>query len=130
MNTAPLAALNHIPPHLQTIADYQKQAQLHLDAATWANLEGAAGDEYSLNNNLTCVCRYSIIAPSLKFFCRGKYANSAFRRTLSPPNFFSPRGLSTTVSSAGGNCHSASGIRYRQAPMILSHLSTTSMATH
>ena len=30
MNSLPLAALNHIPPHLHTIADYQKQAQLHL----------------------------------------------------------------------------------------------------
>ncbi|WP_168459992.1 alpha-hydroxy acid oxidase [Acinetobacter sp. A1] len=128
MNTAPLAALNHIPPHLQTIADYQKQAQLHLNAATWANLEGAAGDEYSLNNNRAAFANIQLLPRHLNSFkdantqiqLLGKhYPHPIFLAPVAYQQLFHPQGEIATAQAASA----------MQAPMILSHLSTTSMAT-
>ena len=34
----PLAPLKQIPAHLQTIADYEKQAQQHLPTTVWHDL--------------------------------------------------------------------------------------------
>ena len=128
MNTTPLAALNHIPPHLHTIADYQKQAQLHLDAATWANLEGAAGDEYSLNNNLRAFADIQLLPRHLNTFAGAntqiqllgeQYPHPIFLAPVAYQQLFHPQGEIATAQAAAA----------LQAPMILSHLSTTSMST-
>lgn len=127
MNSLPLAALNHIPPHLHTIADYQKQAQSHLDAATWANLEGAAGDEYSLNNNLRAFADIQLLPRHLNSFAGantqiqllGKhYPHPIFLAPVAYQQLFHPQGEVATAQAASA----------LQAPMILSHLSTTSMS--
>ena len=47
-----LAPLEQIPPDLQTLADYEIQAQKHLSDMVWQYLQGGAMDEQSVRNNL------------------------------------------------------------------------------
>ena len=46
------APLTQIPAYLQTIADYEKQAEQHLPENTWHYLQGGAMDEQSVQENL------------------------------------------------------------------------------
>ena len=47
-----LSPLQQIPPHLQTLADYEIQAQKHLSDMLWQYLQGGAMDEQSVSDNL------------------------------------------------------------------------------
>ena len=49
---APLAPLTQIPADLQTIADYEQQAQKHLSNMVWAYLQGGSMSEVSVRDNL------------------------------------------------------------------------------
>ncbi len=47
-----LAPLTQIPAHLQTIADYEVQAEKHLLNMVWQYLQGGSMDEHSVRGNL------------------------------------------------------------------------------
>lgn len=49
--TKPITPLSQIPSHLQTIADYERQAQKHLPEMVWHYLQGGAMDEVSIRQN-------------------------------------------------------------------------------
>ncbi|MGE8542577.1 MAG: alpha-hydroxy-acid oxidizing protein, partial [Acinetobacter sp.] len=47
-----LAPLTQIPPELQTIADYEQEAQKHLSDMVWQYLQGGSMEEHSVRSNL------------------------------------------------------------------------------
>lgn len=124
--SVPLPPLQQIPPHLFTIADYQKQAQLHLNPQTWAYLEGGAMDEHSLNHNLESYRKIQLLPRhltnlhqldlSLNLFGQ-RYAHPIFLAPIAYQKLFHPHAEIATALAAEA----------MQANMILSNFSTTAM---
>ena len=62
----PTPALNTIPSYIQTIHDYQQQAQRHVSEDVWGYLNGGAMHEISVQNNCQ---QFQNIAASARAFC-------------------------------------------------------------
>lgn len=79
-----------IPAHLQTIADYEQQARLHLSAATWEYLQGGAMDEISIRENREQFEQIKLIPRHLKDLTQGQTQLSLFGQNYPHPIFMAP----------------------------------------
>lgn len=88
----PLTALTQIPPHLQTIADYEQQAELHLPENTWHYLQGGAMDEKSVRNNLSQFDEIQLVPRLLNDLTQGSTQVEILGQTFPHPIFLAPIG--------------------------------------
>lgn len=84
-----------IPAHLQTIADYEQQARLHLSPTTWEYLQGGAMDEISIKENREQFEQIKLIPRHLKDLTQGDTQLSLFGQNYPHPIFLAPIGHQT-----------------------------------
>lgn len=87
-----LPPLTQIPPYLQTIADYEIQAQQHLPDMVWQYLQGGAMDEISVQDNLDQFKNIRLLPRMLKDFTQGDTACNILGQTFPHPIFLAPIG--------------------------------------
>lgn len=92
MSAQPLPPLTHIPAYLQTIADYEQQAQKHLTENTWHYLQGGAMDEISVRNNLDELKKIQLIPRHLNDFTQGNTHCEILGQSFPHPIFLAPIG--------------------------------------
>ncbi len=81
-----------IPAYLQTIADYEQQAEKHLAVNTWHYLQGGAMDEYSVRDNLQQFKNIQLIPRLLNDLTQGDTACEILGQKFPHPIFLAPIG--------------------------------------
>lgn len=92
MNVSPLVPLTQIPPHLQTLADYEIQAKKHLPNLVWQYLQGGAMDEKSIYNNLSQFDELQLVPRLLNDLTQGHTECEILGQTFPHPIFLAPIG--------------------------------------
>ena len=87
-----LAPLTQIPAYLQTIADYEIQAQKHLSEMVWHYLQGGAMDEQSVRNNLQQFQNIQLVPRLLNDLTQGSTEIEIFGQKFPHPIFLAPIG--------------------------------------
>ena len=87
-----LAPLNQIPPHLQTLADYEIQAQKHLSDMVWQYLQGGAMDEQSVSDNLQQFQNIQLVPRLLNDLTQGSTEIEILGQKFPHPIFLAPIG--------------------------------------
>ena len=85
-----LAPLNQIPPHLQTLADYEIQAQKHLSDMVWQYLQGGAMDEQSVSDNLQQFQNIQLVPRLLNDLTQGSTEIEILGQKFPHPIFLAP----------------------------------------
>jgi len=86
------APLTQIPAYLQTIADYEKQAEQHLPENTWHYLQGGAMDEQSVQENLQQFKNIQLIPRLLNDLTQGSTECEILGQKFPHPIFLAPIG--------------------------------------
>lgn len=86
------APLTQIPTYLQTIADYEKQAEQHLSENTWHYLQGGAMDEQSVQENLQQFKNIQLIPRLLNDLTQGSTECEILGQKFPHPIFLAPIG--------------------------------------
>ena len=89
---APLAPLSQIPPYLQTLADYEIQAQKHLSDMVWQYLQGSSMDEVSVRDNLDQFQQIHLLPRMLKNLTQGHTRCKILGQEYPHPIFLAPIG--------------------------------------
>ena len=92
MNKRIQAPFTQIPPYLQTIADYEKQAEQHLPENTWHYLQGGAMDEQSVEENLQQFKNIQLIPRLLNDLTHGSTECEILGQIFPHPIFLAPIG--------------------------------------
>ena len=87
-----LSPLQQIPPHLQTLADYEIQAQKHLSDMLWQYLQGGAMDEQSVSDNLQQFQNIQLIPRLLNDLTHGSTEIEILGQIFPHPIFLAPIG--------------------------------------
>ncbi len=96
-----LAPLTQIPDYLQTITDYQQQAEKHLSANTWHYLQGGAMDEHSVRDNLQQFKNIQLIPRLLNDLTQGNTECEILGQKFPHPIFLAPIGHQQLFHSDG-----------------------------
>ncbi|MDN5433498.1 MAG: alpha-hydroxy-acid oxidizing protein [Acinetobacter sp.] len=86
------APLTQIPAYLQTIADYEKQAEQYLPENTWHYLQGGAMDEQSVQENLQQFKNIQLIPRLLNDLTQGSTECEILGQKFPHPIFLAPIG--------------------------------------
>lgn len=121
-----LSPFQQIPEHLQTLADYEKQAEYHLTERTWAYLQGGAMHEKSVAENLEQFNQYLLVPRHLNDFSLGNTSCKVLDQSFPHPIFLSPIGHQQLFHPDGEKA-SALAAEVLQSNFILSHLTNTSL---
>lgn len=89
---SPLQPLTQIPAHLQTIADYEKEAELHLSHMVWQYLQGGSMDEHSVRGNLSQFEQIQLLPRMLKDLTQGHTQIEILGQRFPHPIFVAPIG--------------------------------------
>lgn len=89
---SPLPPLLQIPAYLQTIADYEKQAQKHLPEIVWHYLQGGAMDEVSVKANREQFEHIQLVPRMLNDLTQGNTECEIFGQRFPHPIFLAPIG--------------------------------------
>ncbi|WP_174493748.1 alpha-hydroxy acid oxidase [Acinetobacter sp. Marseille-Q1623] len=92
MSSSVLAPLSQIPPHLQTLADYETQAQKHLSDMVWQYLQGGAMDEYSVRDNRQQFSKIQLVPRLLNDLTQGTTEIEILGQKFPHPIFLAPIG--------------------------------------
>lgn len=92
MSSSVLAPLSQIPPHLQTLADYETQAQKHLSDMVWQYLQGGAMDEYSVRDNRQQFSKIQLVPKLLNDLTQGSTEIEILGQKFPHPIFLAPIG--------------------------------------
>ena len=122
----PLAPLEQIPATLQTIADYEKQARLHLNAQAWAYLQGGAMDQHSVHENLQQFQKVQLIPRALQDFSQAHTGIQLFGQKFAHPIFLAPIGHQQLFHPKA-EADSALAAEVLGANFLLSHFTTTDL---
>ena len=87
-----LAPLEQIPPHLQTLADYEIQAQKHLSDMVWQYLQGGAMDEQSVHDNREQFANIQLVPRLLNDLTQGSTEIEILGQKFPHPIFLAPIG--------------------------------------
>lgn len=121
-----LKPLTTIPAHLQTIADYEQQARLHLSTATWEYLQGGAMDEVSIRENREQFEQIKLIPRHLKDLTQGNTQLSLLGHNYPHPIFLAPIGHQTLFHPQAEKA-SAIAAEVLQSNLILSTFTNTDL---
>lgn len=125
-NNPPLAPLEQIPATLQTIADYEKQARLHLNEQAWAYLQGGAMDQHSIQDNLQQFQKVQLIPRPLQDFSHAHTGIQLFGQKFVHPIFLAPIGHQQLFHPKA-EADSALAAEVLGANLLLSHFTTTDL---
>ncbi|WP_159124462.1 alpha-hydroxy acid oxidase [Acinetobacter variabilis] len=92
MSREPMAPLTQIPAYLQTIADYEVEAEKHLSCMIWDYLQGGSMDEISVQNNLQQFQDIQLLPRMLKDLTQGSTELEMFGQKFPHPIFLAPIG--------------------------------------
>ncbi len=126
MSNAILAPLTQIPAYLQTIADYEKQAELHLPEITWHYLQGGAMDEQSVRNNLQQFQNIQLIPRLLNDLTQGSTEIEILGQKFPHPIFLAPIGHQQLFHPEG-EAAAALAAEVLGSNMVLSTFTNTDM---
>ena len=87
-----LPPLTQIPADLQTVADYEREAEKHLSEMVWAYLQGGAMDEISVRDNLQQFGRIHLLPRMLKDLTQGTTQCEILGQHFPHPIFLAPIG--------------------------------------
>lgn len=87
-----LQPLTQIPAHLQTIADYEKEAELHLSHMVWQYLQGGSMNEHSVRGNLSQFEHIKLLPRMLKDLTQGHTHIEILGQRFPHPIFIAPIG--------------------------------------
>ncbi|MGE8683520.1 MAG: alpha-hydroxy acid oxidase [Acinetobacter sp.] len=87
-----LPPLTQIPAYLQTVADYEVEAQKHLSDMVWQYLQGGSMDEHSVRDNLAQFAQIHLLPRMLKDLTQGHTAIEILGQTFPHPIFVAPIG--------------------------------------
>ncbi|WP_180021187.1 alpha-hydroxy acid oxidase [Acinetobacter sp. YH16044] len=87
-----LAPLTQIPAHLQTIADYEVEAEKHLSNMVWQYLQGGSMDEHSVRGNLSQFEQIQLLPRMLKDLTQGHTQIEILGQRFPHPIFVAPIG--------------------------------------
>ena len=122
----PLAPLKQIPAHLQTLADYEKQAQQHLPTMVWHYLQGGSMDELSVQANLDQFKTIQLIPRHLNDLTRGHTACEILGQRFPHPIFLAPIGHQQQFHPEA-ELATALAAEVLESNLILSNFSNTDM---
>src|SRR5690554_5073854 len=88
----PMAPLTQIPAYLQTIADYEVEAEKHLSSMVWNYLQGGFMDEVSVRDNLQQFQDIQLLPRMLKDLTQGSTEIEMFGQKFPHPIFLAPIG--------------------------------------
>lgn len=124
--TAILPPLTQIPPYLQTIADYEQEAQKHLPDMVWQYLQGGAMNEASVRNNLDQFAHIHLWPRMLRDLTQGGTECKILGQTFPHPIFLAPIGHQQQFHpDAEAACALAAEVL--GSNMVLSNFSNTDM---
>lgn len=126
MNKKILKPLTQIPPHLQTIADYEKQAEQHLAENTWHYLQGGAMDEQSVRDNLEQFKKIQLIPRLLNDLTQGSTQCEILGEVFPHPIFLAPIGHQQ-LFHPDGEAATALAAEVLGSNMLLSTFTNTDM---
>ncbi|MFV5523634.1 alpha-hydroxy acid oxidase [Acinetobacter variabilis] len=92
MSREPMAPLTQIPAYLQTIADYEVEAEKHLSNMVWNYLQGGSMDEVSVRDNLQQFQDIQLLPRMLKDLTQGSTELEMFGQKFPHPIFLAPIG--------------------------------------
>ncbi|OUY05590.1 alpha-hydroxy acid oxidase [Acinetobacter populi] len=121
-----LAPLTQIPADLQTLPDYQIEAQKHLNAATWSYLNGGAMHEISVQQNILQFQDIQLIPRHLNDLTHGNTQIHLFGQIFPHPIFLAPIGHQQLFHPQG-EAATALAAEAVQANYVLSTFSNTAM---
>lgn len=87
---APLPPLSRIPPQIAAVADYEAFARARVAPAAWAYLNGGAGDEHTLHDNLAAFRRLKLRNRVLADVAGGDTRVSLFGDDFAHPILLAP----------------------------------------
>lgn len=87
-----LPPLRQIPPYLQTVADYEQEAEQHLSDMVWQYLQGGAMDEISVRGNVEQFSHIQLLPRMLKDLTQGHTRIELFGQSYPHPIFLAPIG--------------------------------------
>ena len=87
-----LEPLKQIPAYLQTIHDYEIEAEKHLSEMVWSSLQGGSMDEYSVQENLSIFKDIQLLPRMLKDLTHGNTECEIFGQRFPHPIFLAPIG--------------------------------------
>ena len=126
MSHPPLPPLNQIPPQLQTLADYEQQAQHHLTPDVWGYLQGGAMHEISVQQNLLQFQDIQLVPRHLNDLTQGHTEIHLFGQTYPHPIFLAPIGHQGLFHPQAEQA-TALAAEVMQSNMILSTFTNTHM---
>jgi len=85
-----LPPLTAIPPDLQTLADYERLAERHMAASSWAHLQSGAGDGLTLARNRAALDALALLPRMLADLRGGHTRRTLFGRDHAAPILFAP----------------------------------------
>lgn len=88
----PIPPLNQIPDYLQTVADYETQAEKHLPDQIWQYLIGGSMDELSVQDNLNQFQKIQLIPRVLNDVTKGSTEIEILGQIFPQPIFVAPIG--------------------------------------
>ena len=126
MKQRPQASAPRIPPGVVALADYEAAARERLDAATWAYVQGGAGDELTCRANRDAWDALQLHPRVLRPLAGGHTRTELLGRTLSHPILLAPTAYQTQVHPDGelATAHAAAA---QEAGLVLSIQAGTPM---
>lgn len=121
-----LAPFQQIPAHLQTLADYEKQAEHHLVENTWHYLQGGAMQENSIAQNLSQFQKFQLVPRHLNDLTGGNTRCEILGQHFPHPIFLSPIGHQQLFHPEGEKA-SALAAEVLQSNFILSTFTNTDL---
>lgn len=122
----PLAPLDAIPAYIQTLHDYQQQAQRHVPEDVWGYLNGGAMHELSVQNNCQQFQNIQLIPRHLNDLTQGNTRFHLFGLEYPHPIFLAPIGHQALFHPQA-EAASALAAEVMQSNIILSTFSNTAM---
>lgn len=123
-----LPPLTQIPAYLQTVADYEAEAQKHLSDMVWQYLQGGAMDEHSVRNNLDQFAQIQLMPRMLRDLTQGSTECEIFGQRFAHPIFLAPIGHQQQYHP-DGEAACALAAEVLGSNMVLSTFTNTDMRT-
>lgn len=128
MSREPMAPLTQIPAYLQTITDYEVEAEKHLSNMVWNYLQGGSMDEVSVRDNLQQFQDIQLLPRMLKDLTQGSTEIEMFGQKFPHPIFLAPIGHQQQFHPEA-EAASALAAEVMGSNMILSTFTNTDMRT-
>ena len=96
-----LPPLDHIPPQISRLADYEPLARERMTEGSWAYLNGGSGDEWTLRENVEAFARLPLRSRVLRDMRGANTRTSLFGIDLAAPILLAPVAFQTLAHPDG-----------------------------